>query len=184
MYFNTNCSDADTQIPVPDYLTLIGSECLTLGPLLFNTRWKNAGTHWKESGMGPKTGGDVWVKWKFSSCCRKSKSLSPSPYRTGQKYEHDFDILGSVHIFAVWKTRGCQCSFRLLIMGGVSPETCWALYKYGIIKLSYTIPSGFIFFNEVNTNVLKIASLLGWNSLFFPFISILLIGSPFLFLTS
>jgi hypothetical protein len=26
----------------------------------------------------------------------------------------------------LWKTRGCQCSFRLLMMGGVSPETCWA----------------------------------------------------------
>jgi len=33
------------------------------------------------------------------------------------------------------KTRGCQCSFRLLMMGGVSPETCWASYKYGIIKI-------------------------------------------------
>ena len=28
--------------------------------------------------------------------------------------------------FHVWKTRGCQCSFKLLMMGGVSPETCWA----------------------------------------------------------
>ena len=37
--------------------------------------------------------------------------------------------------FHVWKTRGCQCSFWLLMMGGVSPETCWALYKYGIIKI-------------------------------------------------
>ena len=36
--------------------------------------------------------------------------------------------------FHVWKTRGCQCSFRLLMMAGVSPETCWASYKYGIIK--------------------------------------------------
>ena len=35
----------------------------------------------------------------------------------------------------VWKTRGCQCSFRLLMMGGVSPETCWASYNYGIIKI-------------------------------------------------
>jgi hypothetical protein len=33
------------------------------------------------------------------------------------------------------KTRGCQCSFRLLMMGGVLPETCWASYKYGIIKM-------------------------------------------------
>jgi hypothetical protein len=35
----------------------------------------------------------------------------------------------------VCKTRGCQCSFRLLMMGGVSPETCWSSYKYGIIKI-------------------------------------------------
>ena len=34
----------------------------------------------------------------------------------------------------IWKTRGCQCSFRLLMMGGVSPKTCWASYKYGIKK--------------------------------------------------
>jgi len=32
----------------------------------------------------------------------------------------------NVHQLHVWKTRGCQCSFRLLMMGGVSPETCWA----------------------------------------------------------
>jgi len=37
--------------------------------------------------------------------------------------------------FDVWKTRGCQCSFRLLMMGGVSPETCWASYKYGNNKI-------------------------------------------------
>jgi len=36
--------------------------------------------------------------------------------------------------FHVCKTRGCQCSFRLLMLGGVSPETCWATYKYGIIN--------------------------------------------------
>jgi len=33
------------------------------------------------------------------------------------------------------KTRGCQRSFRLLMMGGVSPVTCWASYKFGIIKI-------------------------------------------------
>ena len=27
------------------------------------------------------------------------------------------------------KTRGCLCSFRLLMMGGMSPETCWASFK-------------------------------------------------------
>jgi len=37
--------------------------------------------------------------------------------------------------FHVWKTRGCQCSFRLLMMGGVSLKTCWVSYKYGIIKI-------------------------------------------------
>jgi hypothetical protein len=31
--------------------------------------------------------------------------------------------------FHVCKTRGSVCSFRLLIMGGVSPETCWASLK-------------------------------------------------------
>ena len=31
--------------------------------------------------------------------------------------------------FHVCKTRGCLCSFRLLMMGGVSPETCWASFK-------------------------------------------------------
>jgi len=36
--------------------------------------------------------------------------------------------------FHVWKPRGCHCSFRLLMMGGVSPETCRASHKYGIIK--------------------------------------------------
>ena len=37
--------------------------------------------------------------------------------------------------FHVWRTGGCQCSCRLLMMGSVSPETCWASYKYGIIKI-------------------------------------------------
>jgi hypothetical protein len=36
--------------------------------------------------------------------------------------------------FHVWKTRGCQCSFKLLMMGGVSPETCWASHKHRIIN--------------------------------------------------
>jgi hypothetical protein len=37
--------------------------------------------------------------------------------------------------FHVWKTRGSQCTFRPLMMHGVSPETCWASHKYGIIKI-------------------------------------------------
>jgi hypothetical protein len=53
-------------------------------------------------------------------------------------------IFFSFHIHSAWqrpattrpttlpacKTRGCQCSFRLLMMDDVSPETCWASYKY------------------------------------------------------
>jgi hypothetical protein len=31
--------------------------------------------------------------------------------------------------FHVCKTRGCLCSFRLLMMGGVSHETSWASFK-------------------------------------------------------
>ena len=50
--------------------------------------------------------------------------------------------------FHLWKTRGCQCSFRLLIMGGMSSETCWASYKYGIIKFWYIIASCWIFLYE------------------------------------
>jgi len=47
--------------------------------------------------------------------------------------------------FHLWKTRGCQCSFRLLMMGGVSPEICWASYKYGILKYWYIVASCWIF---------------------------------------
>jgi hypothetical protein len=50
--------------------------------------------------------------------------------------------------FPVWKTRDCQCSFRLLMMGGVSPETCWASYKYGIIRFWYIVASWWIFLYE------------------------------------
>jgi len=50
--------------------------------------------------------------------------------------------------FHVWKTRGCQCSFRLLMMSGVSPETCLASYKYGIIKFWYNIASCWVFLYE------------------------------------
>jgi len=48
----------------------------------------------------------------------------------------------------VWKTRGRQCSFRLLMMGGLSPETCWASYKYRIIKFWYIVASCWIFLYE------------------------------------
>ena len=50
--------------------------------------------------------------------------------------------------FHVWKTRGCQCSFRLLMMGGVLPKTCWGSYKYGIIRFWYIVASCSIFLYE------------------------------------
>jgi len=49
--------------------------------------------------------------------------------------------------FHVWKTRGCQCSFWLLMIGA-SPKTCWASDKYGIIKFWYTVASCWIFLYE------------------------------------
>jgi hypothetical protein len=62
----------------------------------------------------------------------------------------------------VWQTRGCQCRFRLLMMGGVLPETCWASYKYGIIKFNTLLHLGFSFmkyycriFNEQITGRIK-----------------------------
>jgi len=48
----------------------------------------------------------------------------------------------------LWKTRGCQCNFRLLMMGSVSPETCWASYKCGIIKFWYIVASCCVFLYE------------------------------------
>jgi hypothetical protein len=49
------------------------------------------------------------------------------------------------------KTIGCQGSFRLLMMDGASPETCWASYKYGIIKFWYIVASCWIFLYEFPT---------------------------------
>jgi len=53
--------------------------------------------------------------------------------------------------FHVWKTIGCQCSFRLLMMGGMSPETCWASYKYEIIKFWCIVASCWIFLYELKS---------------------------------
>jgi hypothetical protein len=48
--------------------------------------------------------------------------------------------------FHVCKTRGCLCSFRLLMMGGVSPETRWTPFKIRNNKKNwYTVASCWIF---------------------------------------
>jgi hypothetical protein len=76
---------------------------------------------------------------------------------------HTWKVVGSVVVglcqarcawqspttFHIWKTRVCQCSFRFLMMGSVSPETCWASYKYGIIKCWYIAASRWIFLYEL-----------------------------------
>ena len=64
--------------------------------------------------------------------------------------------------FHVWKTRGCQCSFRLLMTGGVSPKTCRASYKYGIIKFWYIVASCWIFLYELH-NIRTIKSNISHN---------------------
>jgi hypothetical protein len=51
--------------------------------------------------------------------------------------------------FHVWKTRVWECTFRLLMMGGVSPKTRWALYNYIIIKVWYIVAPCWIFLYEL-----------------------------------
>jgi len=47
--------------------------------------------------------------------------------------------------FHVCKTRGCLFSFRLLMMGGVSPETYWASFQIRNNKFWYTVASCWVF---------------------------------------
>ena len=56
---------------------------------------------------------------------------------------HMWKVVGRV--VGGWKTGGCQCSFRLLMMGSVSPKTCWASYTYGI-RFWYIVASCWNFF--------------------------------------
>ena len=51
-------------------------------------------------------------------------TLSSSVYATWQR-----PTTARPTTFHVCKTRGCWCSFRLLMIGGISPETFWALFK-------------------------------------------------------
>ena len=57
------------------------------------------------------------------------------------------------------KTRGCYCSLRLPMMGGVSPETCSASYKYEI-KFWCTVASCWIFYTNYTY---KIPMKLSWT---------------------
>jgi hypothetical protein len=48
----------------------------------------------------------------------------------------------------VCKTRGCNYSFELLMMSGVSLETCWAIKKHWNNKFYYTVASCWLFLYE------------------------------------
>ena len=41
------------------------------------------------------------------------------------------------------------------MMGGVSPETCRASYKYGIIQFWHIVASSWIFLYEINPRLLS-----------------------------
>ena len=71
--------------------------------------------------------------------------------------------------FHVWKIRGCQCSFRLLMMGGLSPETCWASYKYGIIKYWYNVAFCWLFLYELYYDA-RIHEHQDWNQVLPPWL--------------
>jgi hypothetical protein len=45
----------------------------------------------------------------------------------------------------VCKPRGCNYSFEFLMMGGVSPETCWTIKKHWNNKFYYTVASCWFF---------------------------------------
>ena len=77
--------------------------------------------------------------FKWSSTCfgrhtGHHQELKTAQAASGFAYVEGCQTLSCPTTFHVCKTRGCLCSFKLLMMGGVSPETCWASYKYGIIN--------------------------------------------------
>jgi hypothetical protein len=68
----------------------------------------------------------------------------------------------------VCKTRGCCCSFELLMMDCVSLETCWASYKHRIINLDTMLHLiGYFCMNHTmmhgSTNI-KIVNLDYWST--------------------
>jgi len=65
----------------------------------------------------------------------------------------------------VRKTRGCKCSFKLLMMGGVSPKTRRASYKYEI-KFWYTVASCWIFLN-VNYTMMHGSTYITFTEIYF-----------------
>jgi hypothetical protein len=60
------------------------------------------------------------------------------------------------------KNQRLSVQLWLLMMGGVSPETCWASYKYEIIKFWYTVASCWIFLYELKLLYKAINFLMAW----------------------
>jgi len=49
----------------------------------------------------------------------------------------------------ICKTRGCNYSYELLMMRGVSHETCWAIKKHWNNKFYYTVASCWLFLYDL-----------------------------------
>jgi hypothetical protein len=80
----------------------------------------------------------------------------------------------------VCNTRGCNCSFELLMISGVSPETYWAINKHGNNKFYYTVATCWFFLWEtfryivicyIATTSVAFSSVLKRKSLFMTRIS-------------
>jgi hypothetical protein len=61
------------------------------------------------------------------------------------------------------KTRGCICSFRLLMMGGVSPKTCWASFKIRNNKILINCYILFGFTTRILLTVLLVYKVVKWQ---------------------
>jgi len=86
----------------------------------------------------------IWSSTCFVRHTAHHQELKPAPAASGFAYVKGCGRWGcwtltassnlNVHNLSRMQIRGCWGSFELLMMGGVSPETCWASYKHGIIN--------------------------------------------------
>jgi len=81
----------------------------------------------------------------FVDPCIIVQFLQKNPTRCNNTLPDNVQQLHLRKTFHIWKTRGCLRSFRLPMMGGVSPKTCWASFKYGI-KFWYNVAPCWVFF--------------------------------------
>ena len=80
----------------------------------------------------------IWSSTCFGRHTAHHRELKTAPAASGFAYVRLLDAVSvqqpNVQQPHVCKTRSCWCSFELPMMGGVSPETCWASYKHGVIN--------------------------------------------------